>query len=321
MTGERILILNPRAGAVSDEAMVDQVASAVQERLPMRVMRTRSPEDARIFGRTAGLDGAMEVLVAGGDGTVSEVVHGLWELQSTGGESGPAVPTISILPLGIGNDLARCLGIPLEWEAALALVGEGGWVRRLDMLEVVMDGTRDVAVNAVVVGTGGRVSRVLDEADRERWGPLSYLRSAAEVMLHPEPSAMELSWDGSQPETLRVLNVVAANGRYAARGVPIAPRADPGDGRMELVVIQEVRMTDLLTMLPAILREEDADHEAYIHRQVRRARITSLEEKPLPVSVDGESRTAEEIVVTILPGVLPVRVPRDPATPQRGGAA
>lgn len=315
MPDERVLILNPRAGAVSGPEMAEAVAKAASERLALRVLITEGPGDARRFGRTARRSGAREVLVGGGDGTVSEVAQGFWDETSLESPSGPPVPTLSILPLGTGNDLARSLGIPLDWEGALELAGEAGRVRRLDVLEVSLDGMSDLAVNAVVVGSGGRVGHVLDEKEKERWGPLSYLRSAAEVVLHLEPVAVELRHDEGEVEALEALNVVVANGRYAARGVPIAPHADPGDGRMDLVLIRTARMTELLSMAPAILRGEDPDHEAYEHRTVETVRIVAQGE-PLPVSVDGESRVAREIDVVLRPGRLPVRVPASGVQPR-----
>ena len=50
------------------------------------------------------------VLIAGGDGTVSLVIDGLWCLNLS------HEVMLRILPLGTGNDLARSLGVPLSWD-------------------------------------------------------------------------------------------------------------------------------------------------------------------------------------------------------------
>ena len=311
---ERILILNPRSGAITDPEMVEAVTETTASRLGVRVMVTESGDDARAFARSARFSGVREILVAGGDGTVHGVTRGLWEAGLEGREDDSPFPILTILPLGTGNDLARCLGIPLDWREALDLAEHRSRIRHLDLLSVTLDDEPGAAVNAVIVGSGGRVGDVLDPEERKRWGPLSYLRSAAEVALNLEPVAVELAWDGGDPVQLDALNVVVANGRYAARGVPIAPKADPGDGRLELVVIRSARMTDLLAMAPAILREEDPDHQAYEHRQVRDVELHARTEDPLPVSLDGEHCTANHVRVSVLPGRLPVRVP--PGQPQ-----
>lgn len=307
---ERVLVLNPAAGGCPEDP--DPVVEAVGALGPLRVLVTEGEADARRFGAAAGEAGAPEIVVAGGDGTVHQVVQGL--LDARGGHPGtrefhPGLPTVSILPLGTGNDLARCLGIPLDWERAVELLRSGGRIRRLDLMGVTMDGEDRYAVNAVVVGSGGRVGEVLDPDEKERWGPLSYLRSAAEVILHLEPVAVDLEVDGGEPEATEVLNLVVANGGYAARGVPISPGADPGDGLLDLVVVREAGIADLVAILPVLLHGSHPDHPAYQHRKVREVRVATAGPDPLPVSLDGEHHEAGTIRVRVLPDLIPVRVP------------
>ncbi|HSG47013.1 MAG TPA: diacylglycerol kinase family protein [Longimicrobiales bacterium] len=305
---ERVLILNPASGGCPEDPSV--VSEAVRALGPCRVLVTEGEGDARRFAAAAGKARAREVLVAGGDGTVHQVVRGLLDAVAEGGEGGePRIPTLAILPLGTGNDLARCLGIPLEWERALELLRIGGRVREVDLMDVTVDGESLPGVNAVVVGSGGRVGQVLEPREKERWGPLSYLRSAAEVILHLEPVPLELVVDDGAAEALEALNIVVANGRYAARGIPISPGADPSDGRLDLVVVREAGVGDLVAMLPVLLHGSHPDHPAYSHRHVSRIRITATGPDPLPVSVDGENRRAREISVVLHPLRLSIRVP------------
>lgn len=311
---EAVLVVNPAAGSGVDP---EAVASTVRSLVPARVLVTESGGDARRFGRIAVEAGARQVVVAGGDGTVHDVVAGLRDAVGAT-PRGPlaaadvrsaGLPELTILPTGTGNDLARCLGIPLDWEVAAGLLRDGHPVRMLDLVEASRDGEDETVVNAAVVGSGGRVGQVLDPEDKERWGPLSYLRSAAEVVLHLEPVAVTIAADGEEPWALDALNVVLANGRYAARGVPIAPGADPSDGVLDLVVVRDARFREVLGMVPPLLHESHPDHPAYHHRRVRTVRISARGPSPLPVSLDGENHRARDMEFRVLPSLLPVRVP------------
>lgn len=310
---EAVLVVNPAAGRGADP---EAVAAAVRGLLPARLLVTQRPGDARRFGRAAADAGARRVVVAGGDGTVHDVVAGLRDAVDdpalrAGGEepAGGPLPELGILPTGTGNDLARCLGIPLDWEAALGLLRGEHPVRRLDLMEVTRNGGNETAVNAVVMGSGGRVGEILDPEEKERWGPLSYLRSAAEVILQLEPVALILAVDGEPPRTLEAINVVVANGRYAARGIPVAPGADPSDGLLDLVVIRDAGLREVLGMVPPLLHESDPDHPAYHHRRIRTVRLSALGDGEVPVSLDGETHRARDITIRVLPSRLPVRVP------------
>src|SRR5699024_9890127 len=57
------------------------------------------------------------ILVAGGDGTSNEVIHGLADLEYR--------PQVGIIPAGTTNDFARALSIPLKIHLALGVILNG----------------------------------------------------------------------------------------------------------------------------------------------------------------------------------------------------
>jgi diacylglycerol kinase (ATP) len=305
------VILNPVAGSVDDrEALEDRLGRAFDG----RVRCTGGPGDAGRFAREAAEAGIPLVVAAGGDGAVREVVQGLVD----GSEDAGSAPSLAILPLGTGNDLARCLRIPTELEDALEVAVPsrgGGELRDMDLMEVVVDDRSTLAVNAVILGNGGRLGRILDAEMKDRWGPLSYLRSAGEIAFELEPLAVEVRLDGEPPRRREILNLVVANGLYAGGGIPIAPGSDPSDGRLEVATVLPAPLPRLLGLLPTLLRHELP--EADIYRQEAASSIAVRSESgPVPLSVDGEVDEARAVEVTIHPHRLRVRVPR--AGPQRG---
>ena len=50
------------------------------------------------------------IVAMGGDGTISEVMDGIWDLPEV---------TFAFIPIGSGNDFARSLGISSDWRKAL----------------------------------------------------------------------------------------------------------------------------------------------------------------------------------------------------------
>ena len=90
--------------------LVERVGSTAGARLEV----TGRPGDAEALAAGAGRAGHDRVVAIGGDGTV-EVVNGLLDASEP--------PSLGIVPLGSGNDLARSLGlpdaVPAAWEVAV----------------------------------------------------------------------------------------------------------------------------------------------------------------------------------------------------------
>ena len=89
-------------------------------------------------------DGHERVVAVGGDGTANQVAGGLW--RAGGG-------TLGVVPLGTGNDIARTLGVPLDWRRAAAVVSDGRR-REVDLVKI----GDHVVLNAIGVGLLGDIS-------------------------------------------------------------------------------------------------------------------------------------------------------------------
>ena len=119
--GSRRAICNPVSGDGSHADHVDRLLSA----RGFAVEMTEEAGDAVELGRQAGEDGASEVAVAGGDGTINEVVRGLAAADHLG------EVTMSVIPVGTANLLAGTIGVTDRRQAAE--IADTGDVRRVDV--------------------------------------------------------------------------------------------------------------------------------------------------------------------------------------------
>ena len=98
---KRCVILNPKAGSVRD---VDALLNELAKLDAAGIHVTPEAGAAEKFARGAIRNGCDEIIVAGGDGTLNEVVNGI-------GEDAANV-RLGLLPLGTGNDFARTFNFP-----------------------------------------------------------------------------------------------------------------------------------------------------------------------------------------------------------------
>src|SRR3954468_19940578 len=132
---EATLISNPKTGRYGSRRRPVQELAAQLESLGIAVdlKLTQGPGDATEIAARAARNGTSDVIVAGGDGTINEAIQGLAGTKAR----------LAIIPRGTGNVLARELGLPLEEEAALAVVAKGN--TRKIYLGLVIDETTNVS--------------------------------------------------------------------------------------------------------------------------------------------------------------------------------
>jgi diacylglycerol kinase (ATP) len=244
------------------------------------------------------------LLVVGGDGTINEVVNGL-------GLAGfPQDVTLGLLPTGTGNDLAATLGIPEDHTGAVETLREMR-VRTLDAARVDSAGIGErYFANVATGGIGAEISGVTDEDQKSRWGKLAYLRTSLETARDFDVQEFSLMLDGEE-NLVRAVNVAVANCRYAGGGWLAAPAANPEDGLLDVVVIEDAEISQVLDLAPAALARSDyLDKEGIFHA---RAREISVGSKPggLQFTADGEVIGDEPASFSVLPGSLNIIVGRD----------
>jgi diacylglycerol kinase (ATP) len=283
------VILNPVAGSVKN-------ADAIRERLqtlePERLLTCEKAGDAERFARDAAKTGAELIISAGGDGTLNEIVNGIADAGCR--------TALGVVPLGTGNDFARTLGISSNIDAALEHILKGR-TRAIDLVKVASDQVRYFA-NVSSGGFSGVVDEKLTPEMKQTWGPLAYLRSAAAAFSELRGYTTSVSLDDEPPLEMDLYNVVIANGRYVAGGIPIAPEADVSDGLLDVVLIPERGSADLAIVAAQIVLGKHLGSDAIIFRRAKKIAINS---RPgMWFNVDGELIGNEPAVFELLPKVL-----------------
>jgi len=292
------VICNPLSGGGSYDP--DEIREEL-EGLEVDWVQTEGPEDA-IGAAEEWREGLL--LVAGGDGTINDVVNGL-------GRAGfPESVTLGILPAGTGNDLAATLCIPEDPDLAEDVIRQNR-ERKLDVARVRSEGVGErFFINVATGGLGAEISNANDEDLKERWGKLSYLRASLEVARNFDVRELTLYLDGEEHQ-VKAVNIAVGNCRYTGGGWPATPKANPEDGLLDVVVIETLGMADLLDLAPAVLAETgylDRDGVLFV-----RAKEVRVETQPpgLEFTADGEVIGNEPARFSVIPRALKVIVGPD----------
>jgi diacylglycerol kinase (ATP) len=252
------------------------------------------------------------LIVVGGDGTVNEVVNGL-------GKAGfPEDVTLAVLPMGTGNDLAATLAIPDRLEEAEEVIRENR-VRTLDVARVRSEGVGErFFINVATGGFGAETSSLADEELKGQWGKLAYFRASLEKARDFDVRDVRVILDDVE-RTMRAVNVAVGNCRYAGGGWLAAPRANPEDGLLALVIIERVGLKEVLALAPAALAKSDyLGTEGVFSARAKKIRV---ETQPggLDFTADGELIGDDPVDFEVIPHTLKVVVGPDYVPEPVGG--
>jgi diacylglycerol kinase (ATP) len=292
------VICNPASGGGCDPGAVRE---ALGDELDIEWIDTEGSGDARKAAREwdKGL-----LIVVGGDGTVNEVVNGL-------GKAGfPEDVTLAVLPMGTGNDLAATLAIPDRLEGAEEVIRESR-IRTLDVARVRSEGVGEhFFINVATGGFGAETSSLADEELKGRWGKLAYFRASLEKARDFDVREVRVILDGEE-RVLRAVNVAVGNCRYAGGGWPAAPRANPEDGLLDLVIVEDVGLKGTLALAPAALARSDyLGKEGVFYARAKKIRVET-EPGGLAFTADGELIGDEPVEFEVIPHTLKVVVGPD----------
>lgn len=289
------IVLNPEAGRADPEIVrqaFERVCTQPEQRFAIHHLQP--DDDLKHIIAAALTEGCDCVVAAGGDGTVSAVANALVDQD---------LP-LAILPIGTANVLARELAIPLDLDAACALVMGQHGLRRLDAMEL---GDR-LAILQIGIGLGSLMIRDTSTRAKKLLGRAAYLGTAVARLVGYEPRVFTVTVDGVRHRR-HALHLVVANG--GVMGQPPfrwGPDIDPSDGRIDVAVLQAHTVLDLLALAWKMLRGR--------HRQSRRAHYYQASEtiaistnKPLPIQADGEIIGNTPLELRVRRSVLPVIVP------------
>jgi diacylglycerol kinase (ATP) len=288
------IICNPGAGSVDDiEALREQLGRFASS----TVHFTAARGDATRLAQEALASGCDTVIAAGGDGTLNEVINGVAEHASE--------IAVGLVPLGTGNDFARMLTLPASVDDCVDMLREGH-ARPTDLVRVTSDEVR-YFVNVSAGGFSGAVGEKMTPEIKQAWGPLAYLRCAAEALPELRHYETVITLDGMTTTTLDVYNVVVANGRFVAGGTLIAPEAAIDDGLLDIVIVPRREGAELALVAAQIALGQHLESELVMFRRAAKVAVSST--PGMWFNVDGEVIGNEPAVFEVLPRALQFLAP------------
>ena len=294
-----LIILNPHAGSGRAGQLWSQIEPLLWEQLGELVIAvTQRPEEVAVHLDQARAAGLTRVIAIGGDGTNHALVNELARLNRENPE-GPHM-TFGSLPIGTGRDWARTVGIPFSPAAAVEWIKAAHPVP-LDLGQLATEGQKQHFLNIASAGIGGVIAnRVNRMATRRPW---TFYKATVETLLSYRPQHMTVRLDGEMWYDGPAYIVAVANGQMFGHGMRIAPNAVYDDGLFDVVLVEGMPRTRILSALNTVYSGTHLKRSDVHSRQARSVEIESRE-GTLGLELDGESAEGQHLRFDMLPRAL-----------------
>lgn len=292
------VIINPKAGKRRlRRDWVNMYRTLKRAEIEFQVWTTQYAGHAIEIARHLVECGFRNILIVGGDGTVNEVVNGIYTSKIEDKSS----VSIALIPYGTGNDWARYWGLYKSKLKISARFLERNRVKvDLACLTYYDDGKerKRYFLNGMGVGFDAQVCFLTDKLKRIYGGHAwVYYLSLVIALFKWKPSRMQLIYDDNAIEE-EVFTIAVGNGCYSGGGIKQVP-ADPTDGIFHTNVVPRLTLKILSTIVGFLLRGELWKHYACTMKTTKHFKIKSHQSLLIEtdgILIDGHGPYTAEII-------------------------
>jgi len=235
-----LIIVNPNAGVQKGAKEWPKIHRIIEkEEVDHDFLLTAHRDHAIHLTRKSIENGYRKIVVVGGDGTLNEVLNGIFLQQAC-----PVSDiTMGIIPIGTGNDWCRMFNIPFEYEGAVRLlkqqktfiqdIGKVTYYKKDQTYDRYFMNVAGMGYDALVA----KKTNLLKE--KGHGGPLTYLWFIFASLFQYKFMDAVIEVDGESVFKGEIFSMNVGICKYNGGGMMQLPFAVPDDGLMDVTLIKK----------------------------------------------------------------------------------
>jgi len=241
-----LIVVNPNAGGGQGQRDWPKIESLIKDKkLNYLAIFTQYRHHAIKLTEEHIRQGYRKIIVVGGDGTINEVVNGIFAQKE-------AIEAISfgVIMMGTGNDWGRMFDIPNDYEAALNLIINGKEFQQ-DVGRVsyflgqkkrfrYFINTAGIGFDAMVV-KNANISK-----DKGKSGKFSYLLTLFKTLMRYKTLDVKVVVEGRELTGSKLFTMSVGIGKFSGGGMQQVPNAVIDDGLFDIMLVNKIRKSKIV---------------------------------------------------------------------------
>jgi diacylglycerol kinase (ATP) len=293
------IIVNPTSGRERAPRYLPLLHNVLSKKYEdLNVKLTEGPDEARRFARQAAEHNS-DVVCMGGDGTINEVINGMVPVNSQS--------AFGFIPFGTVNDLARALGIPRSPKGAIRMLADS----KIKNIDVGLINDR-YFINIVAAGILPETMSQVSIKEKTLFGSMAYFMKAFQVL--PKQKSYHFRIEDENGTVIEITSPMICGMLTDSAGSfrNLLPPDKRNQGMIKLALFRNFEWLSAIRQAPKLLAGLQMGEDLLTVIGIKKVHI-SIEDSDdeLWTNVDGDKGPKFPIDLSILPGRLPVMVPRE----------
>jgi YegS/Rv2252/BmrU family lipid kinase len=294
-----LVIVNPNAGRKKGVKDWKQISSLLDHyRLNYLPVFTERPKHAIVLSRNYIVEGYRHILVVGGDGTMNEVVNGVFRQKACRTTD----ITLGMITVGTGNDWGRMFDIPSTYREAIRTILRSNTILQdVGKVKYLYNNSKKKRyfVNIAGLGFDAEVVRKSNSLkEKGRGGALLYLVTIFRSLMNYKHVNAMISVDGLAVEN-QIFSLNVGICKFSGGGMIQVPNAIPDDGLFDMTVINSMPKLRVIRSLRRLYNGTINDHPKVDSYTGKSIRVESSD--TIHLETDGETLGHTPIEFSIIP--------------------
>jgi YegS/Rv2252/BmrU family lipid kinase len=227
-----LFVINPVSGKGNALHLVKKVFDNIKDYLNYDIFITTPEHYASQVRLLISKEKFTHVIAVGGDGTANEVLNAVIHTDAVMG----------ILPFGSGNDFARNLDLPNKTKEIIEMLTSNK-IKKIDCGKA----GDTYFLNYISFGLDSEINRIADLYKSSLPAETAYIVAVFHALIKHRSKHMIIN---GEPKHIHLLAI--HNGRFYGGGIPMNPRADCQDGKLNLIYVDKMWKIKILLIFPTI---------------------------------------------------------------------
>lgn len=291
-TNSWFIIANPTSGNRNFSKLWKEIQQSLKNKnLDYSFAFTQFSKHEITLVQNAIKTGFRNIISVGGDGTLHHVVNGIMTQRYVKTSD----ITISVIPLGTGNDWIKTYNIPTSIKEAIEIIYKKNIITQ-DIGVLKSLNTVTYFNNVAGLGYDGYVVSKLKSL--KKFGSISYLIAGFYGMLFYKKSNFNIKINNKVIES-DCLMVVFGICKYSGGGMQFTEKINTSSGLLNVTIVKNFTLLDLIINLPKLYSGEIVNHKKVATYKTKKIEVSLKKTKPF-IQADGELIGAGNVSVTII---------------------